>query len=60
MEYVVIEDSNLQHFEDRVNRYLNSGWRPTGGVSHIQLGSGLLTRKIYNQALIKEEPKDED
>lgn len=34
MEYTIIEDSELRRFVEAVNRHIQDGWLPQGGVAY--------------------------
>ena len=50
MKYKIIESSYLFDLEDKVNKHLEDGWEPQGGVALLPFGFS----DRFVQALIKE------
>ena len=50
MKYKVLKEFYLFELEDKVNRNLEGGWKPQGGISYWSLG----LKDIYLQAMVKE------
>jgi hypothetical protein len=51
MKYKVIMKEYLVDLEEHVNRNMEGGWKPLGGVSYIQYG---VYKEKYLQAMAKE------
>ena len=49
MEYIVVSDSNLKKFINKVNEMIGEGWRPVGGICIFQGGN-------YYQAMVRDKP----
>ena len=48
MEYKILSDTNWKNLEFAVNRYIQKGWKPLGGISAGGVGISI----IYCQAMI--------
>ncbi|HMD89088.1 MAG TPA: hypothetical protein VKF38_07995 [Anaerolineaceae bacterium] len=53
MEYTVIEVKGRDKFIAEVNRYIQAGWTPVGGIFWIPGGLG----PIYIQAMVRNTSK---
>lgn len=52
MDYVVLETASISELQNRVNEYVQIGWKPIGGASAVrQRVSGPIS---YLQAVFKE------
>lgn len=52
MEYMIIREVTVERLSTAVNRYLNQGWSPQGGLA-CMCTPGM--EKTYLQAMIREE-----
>lgn len=48
--YRIMTNTDLERLEDRVNKFIDTGWSPSGGVS---VGKNVNGRILYVQALIR-------
>ena len=52
-KYIVIQEYHIDSLMEVVNRFIQEGYVPQGGVS-IQVGyQGIMSNIVYTQALIK-------
>lgn len=53
-KYLVVQEHNINSLMEVVNRFIQEGYKPQGGVS-IQIGyQGVSSNILYTQALIKQ------
>jgi hypothetical protein len=52
MYYLVVSEGNLISLEQSVNRCLNEGYRPVGGITVVAKSGGFYS---YYQAMLKED-----
>ena len=50
MKYKILEEKYLFSLEEKVNKHIEGGWRPHGGVSFTPIGFS----DKYLQAMVKE------
>ena len=50
MEYCIVQEDSVTHFEDKVNQLIKEGWRTQGGVA-VSWGE---THTYYYQAMIRD------
>ena len=56
MRYGILSSESITDLERAVNKYIEDGWTPLGGVSIGFIGKGLITNYTeYCQAMIKEQ-----
>lgn len=53
MHYIVLKDKNESQLAKEVQRYLERGYEPQGGVSMAHSSGGFATGFVFAQALIK-------
>ncbi len=53
MEYKILSDQSEHKLEEKVNIFLEDGWKPTAGIFVLSYGGQLGVR--YFQSIIKEE-----
>ncbi|WP_271783738.1 DUF1737 domain-containing protein [Aquimarina algiphila] len=53
MEYKILSDQSEHKLEEKVNIFLEDGWKPTAGIFVLAYGGQLGVR--YFQSIIKEE-----
>jgi len=51
MEYIILDDFEIDSLQEKVNSYIKEGWRPLGGVSTAPQKDGFIE---YIQGMIKE------
>jgi hypothetical protein len=49
-EYKVISLSNIETFQKEINRRMNYGWKPLGGLSVVVMAGNY---EVYHQAMIR-------
>ena len=56
MEYRIVSDSSYRDFVEEVNRLMQQGWEPAGGVAispyQPRLGGSYSDEIIYHQAMV--------
>jgi hypothetical protein len=53
MKYLIVEATSAQALQQNVQKYLDDGWQPLGGLAVATYGMG---QWWYYQALFKREP----
>ena len=53
MEYVIVQHLDVNLLIEEVNRLINEGYEPQGGLSTSVGVSGVSSNILYTQALIK-------
>ena len=56
MEYKILNGNNItfNDFEKKVNKEINNGWKPIGGINVTDIGRGVIGEFCFAQAMIKE------
>lgn len=54
--YVVVENTDVDLFEEDIIRYLDEGYQPYGNI--VVICSSYLSERLYVQAMVKYEKED--
>ena len=52
MKYIILDDFEINNLQEKVNAYLEKGFKPIGGVSAVPQKDGFIE---YLQAILKDE-----
>jgi hypothetical protein len=55
VEYIILQDNNIEWLEEDVNKFIKDGWTPQGGVALTTVESDGEIFYTAAQAMVKEE-----
>ena len=55
--YEVVYANSEQAFVDQINRMIDEGWQPIGGVSVNFQNNGSFQQTVYHQAMVLQESR---